>query len=102
MSVSVKESRGINELKTKLLDLVSEHLQELDLDLLCNARQIDCIQKAHQALRDFLDGLHQGSLEDDIIALDLKTCLLKLGEITGDEVSEEVLDGVFSRFCVGK
>jgi tRNA modification GTPase len=102
ISLSINSQEGIDAVKLELVDTISKNLKELDLDLLCNIRQIGCIHAVKESLESFVNGLEDNVLEDDVIALDLKTCILKLGEITGDEVSEEVLDGVFSRFCVGK
>ena len=63
--------------------------------------QIHCIA----AIKDELDELSvatQKGFEDDILALHLKSAISKLDELSGDEINEAVLDGIFSRFCVGK
>lgn len=102
INVSAKDVESISFMKQNLLEKIQETLTHVDLDLLCNIRQIQCLEAIIESLERFIKGIESSALEDDILALDLKTCILKLGEITGDELSEEVLDGVFSRFCVGK
>ncbi|RAP34231.1 tRNA uridine-5-carboxymethylaminomethyl(34) synthesis GTPase MnmE [Candidatus Marinamargulisbacteria bacterium SCGC AAA071-K20] len=102
VNLSIKNDEGLGDLKLAITQTIQSHLKELDLDLLCNQRQLACIESVLSSLNSFVDGLKQDALEDDVLAIDLKNCILKCGEITGDEVSEEVLDGVFSRFCVGK
>lgn len=69
--------------------------------MLTQQRHIDAAQKAAQSLSDALDALDMG-MELDLIAVDLRRALSVLGEITGETLSEDVIDQVFARFCVGK
>lgn len=70
---------------------------ETESALVTNIRHIDCLKAAYQALEA---SLHTG--EADCIATDLRSCLMALGEITGAQADENVIDRIFSRFCVGK
>ncbi len=98
---SAKKNSGLDQLKERLYtDFVSK-FQHIDLDLICNVRQVHCLKEVQLHLNHLKEALDLG-FEDDIMAIDLKSAILKLGEITGEEITEEVLDGIFSRFCVGK
>ncbi|KAK9827404.1 hypothetical protein WJX81_008606 [Elliptochloris bilobata] len=66
-----------------------------------NERQAEALQRAAEALRCAAASAADG-LPLDFWALDLRGALLALGEVTGDEASEQVLDEVFSSFCIGK
>jgi tRNA modification GTPase len=100
-TISTKTNQGIETMKQFLYDHFIKKAERVDLSLLCNIRQVTCIQGAITAMDHMKEGVTAG-VEDDILALDLKNAILKLGEVTGDEFTEEVLDGIFSRFCVGK
>lgn len=69
--------------------------------MLTQQRHIDAAHKAADALGDALAALDSG-MELDLIAVDLRRALSALGEITGETLSEDVIDQVFARFCVGK
>jgi len=66
-----------------------------------NARHFEALYQADAALSAVLDGIHSG-ISSDFIALDLRQALHHLGSITGDISSEDLLDSVFTRFCIGK
>ena len=68
--------------------------------LLCDRRHLEALQKAAAALRRFLDGW--GGLTLDLLALELREALDHLGVITGETTPDEVLEAIFSRFCIGK
>jgi tRNA modification GTPase len=68
---------------------------------LASAVEFDAANAALQALRHARDTLDEGE-PVDLIARDLNDALAALRKITGEEATEEVLDGIFSRFCIGK
>jgi tRNA modification GTPase len=71
------------------------------LQVALNARQRDLAAAAADALDRTMEAAGQG-LPWDFWTIDLRTAVRSLGEITGEEVSEAVLDRVFARFCIGK
>jgi tRNA modification GTPase len=71
------------------------------LQVALNARQRDLAAEAAASLRRSLEAAEQ-QLPWDFWTIDLRSAVYSLGEITGEEVSEAVLDRVFSRFCIGK
>ncbi len=66
-----------------------------------NTRQRDSLAKARRALKLALEGAESG-MPFDLLRIDLEDALAALGEVTGQTVQEEIIDNVFSRFCVGK
>jgi tRNA modification GTPase len=101
LDISAKKDLGLDAFKTQLVADFEADFPELDLDLICNVRQRHGIRQAHERLGHVRVSLDHNR-EDDCLAIDLKAAILALGEVTGDAITEEVLDGIFSRFCVGK
>ena len=66
-----------------------------------NARHADALGKSSEALQKVLSGLDTG-LTSDMVALDIRNALYQLGLITGEVTNDEVLDSIFTRFCIGK
>lgn len=66
-----------------------------------NSRQAQALVKAHESLMKTTDSI-EGDLPLDFWTIDLRDALYALGEVTGDVVTEEVLDVIFSKFCIGK
>ena len=71
--------------------------------IVTSARQYDALLRASQNLENVLTGLHSG-LSGDLISEDLRLVLDDLADITGQEriVTHEVLENIFSHFCIGK
>ena len=69
--------------------------------LVANARQLESLTRAREALGHAEATLSSGA-PVDLLSGDLRTAIAAYGEVTGETVTEDVLDGIFSRFCVGK
>ncbi|MEG3986259.1 tRNA uridine-5-carboxymethylaminomethyl(34) synthesis GTPase MnmE [Microcoleus sp. S28C3] len=94
--------RGIEDLETAILNAVSgENLQAANSDLAINQRQAAALTKAKIYLEQCTDTM-SNKLPLDFWTIDLRGAIQALGEVTGEEVTESVLDRIFSRFCIGK
>ncbi len=91
----------IKNLKEKIYHHVMGTVSDEDLQLLCNIRQSACIQSVHDQLQHLIHNIQTHTV-DDMLAIDIRACVESCSELTGDALTEEMLDGVFSRFCVGK
>ena len=69
--------------------------------LISNARHKNMLSKADEALSRALMTIESG-MPEDFISMDLQDALSALGEITGDSVDDEIIDRIFTRFCLGK
>lgn len=99
--ISAKENTHINLLKKELVDKVISGNVQTENIIITNARHFEALQKITTALSDIKNGLDE-KLPGDFIALDIRTCLYYLGEITGQITNEDQLDYIFSKFCIGK
>lgn len=95
-------NQGIDALEQAILAVVQAgHLYAANLDVAINQRQAAALTHAQTALQQVLETIaHQLPL--DFWTIDLRSAIHVLGEILGEEVTESVLDQVFSRFCIGK
>ncbi|GLC38814.1 hypothetical protein PLESTB_000713000 [Pleodorina starrii] len=99
---SASERRGLETLDAALLRLAgAPQLASGGVSWSVNERQAEALVRSHEALMRLADSV-SGALPLDFWTIDLRAALLALGEVSGDEVVEEVLDTVFSRFCIGK
>ena len=69
--------------------------------MVTNARHIGLLSQANEALDEVLRGLAAG-MPVDLVQIDMTRCWDLLGEITGDSYQDELLDQLFSQFCLGK
>jgi tRNA modification GTPase len=93
---------GIDRLETAILDTISGgKLHAANSDLAINQRQAAALIRAQTALQQVLITVRD-KLPLDFWTIDLRDAIGALGEVTGEEVTESVLDRIFSRFCIGK
>ncbi|MBI4336069.1 MAG: tRNA uridine-5-carboxymethylaminomethyl(34) synthesis GTPase MnmE [Candidatus Omnitrophica bacterium] len=100
MSVLTKQNLGLL-FKTVSSMVFKGEVSANDFNMLTNVRHKDSIFKAASFLEEALTSLDNNEPED-IVALSVNEAIAALGDITGETVSAEVLDRIFSRFCVGK
>ena len=102
LKISALEEENIGELK-KLMK--QRALENKDYDtsslLVTSSRHRDSLQKARENVRRAITALDQG-MTGDFLSIDLRAALKDLGSITGEITNEDVLDSIFSRFCIGK
>lgn len=92
---------GIEELEKTITEIFLKNKISPDKVYLSNIRQRDSLLKARDALVSGIDGFKAG-MPIDLLYINLEDVLSALGEITGTTVREEIIENVFSRFCVGK
>ena len=100
--ISAKSGDGIDTLSARIEELYSGGKIDYDTAaVLVNARQNASVTKASECIARALEQL-RGGFESDTIGFELEEALCELGELDGRRVSEEIVDGIFHHFCVGK
>jgi tRNA modification GTPase len=96
------QGQGIPELEQAILSIVhTGALTAANTDLAINQRQAAALTQAQVALEQVQTTIDEG-LPLDFWTIDLRTAIRALGEVTGEEMTESMLDQIFSRFCIGK
>ena len=101
IAISSKTGEGLDKLKQALEDIIFAKDNLIDSDFSTNLRQQECLNNAKNSLFNALDGVKNMQLQD-LISIDIKSALIALGEITGEVITEEILDNIFENFCIGK
>ena len=100
IAISAK-NKAIDLLTQQLLDFAREQYNVRNAVTISNTRHYEALLKAQAAIRRVIDGLAM-QLSGEFLSMDLQDCLAALGEITGQITSQEVLNNIFSKFCIGK
>ena len=100
ISISAKQG-DISALKQLLLDYAHEQYDLRNAVTISSTRHYEALLKAQAAIQRVTDGLAM-QLSGEFLSMDLQDCLAALGEITGQITSQEVLNNIFSKFCIGK
>ncbi|MCF8008696.1 MAG: tRNA uridine-5-carboxymethylaminomethyl(34) synthesis GTPase MnmE [Halanaerobiales bacterium] len=100
--ISVKEEQGIEELKNTILDEILHENISSDQDvMITKVRHRNALQNALKAVNSLKRAL-DNDMAHDFLTIDLKDILFHLGSITGETVTEDIVDRIFSDFCLGK
>ena len=102
IKISALKKEGIEDLYEKIGNMFNLNQINVDSDIVITNQRHKCqIEKAIKNLNSALESLEK-NMPIDIVAISLKDVLSDLGEITGEEASEEIINEIFSRFCLGK
>ncbi len=102
IKISAKNNQGINKLYDKIAEMFS--LNQINLDnevLITNVRHKNIISKALQNVKKANEAILV-NMPIDIVTIYIKEILEDLGEITGEYVTEDIINEIFSKFCLGK
>ncbi|WP_262569641.1 tRNA uridine-5-carboxymethylaminomethyl(34) synthesis GTPase MnmE [Staphylococcus schleiferi] len=102
IETSMLEQQGIDELEIQIRDLFfGGEVQSQDMTYVSNSRHISLLKQAKKTIQDAIDAAEMG-IPMDMIQIDLTRTWELLGEIIGESASEELIDQLFSQFCIGK
>jgi tRNA modification GTPase len=99
--ISALTGEGIEDLRNAIRGVITSRIDTTDLGVAPSLRHKEALDRASGHFKNGVSNLREG-LPFEIIAADLQEGLEALGEIVGETTNEEVLDRIFSRFCVGK
>ena len=102
IEMSALNKQGIEEMYNKIAELFKFNVIEEDNSfIITNIRHKELIKKANKNIEDAINTL-KNNLPIDIISINIKDALENLGNITGENVSENIINEIFKKFCLGK
>ena len=102
LQISIKDNKGINDIIEEIKSLFNlNELETQDFTYLSNARQINLIKNC-LSLSEEINKQNENNTPVDLIQIDIQRLWEKLGELTGESYKDELLDEIFSKFCLGK
>jgi len=99
LAISAKEKIGLDLIKKEIKKLIIT--EDASNEFCTNTRQQQCLVTSLNSLEQALIACQNKEIQD-LISIDLKSALIALGEITGEVVSEEIINNIFDNFCIGK
>ncbi len=100
IKISAKDNKGIDELKRRIVDSFVNTGVDTNGDIITNSRHAQAVSKALESLKNAK--CNYSSLPTECILIDLREAYFLLGAITGNTASEDIIDSIFSKFCLGK
>lgn len=102
VETAIPENQGLDALKSKICEeLLGDELIVGESPIVTNARHQEALRRANEGLNYAIESLEKG-MPPDLVAVDLRISLDGLGDIVGKTTTEDILDRIFSQFCVGK
>lgn len=99
--ISAKAGIGIDELKEKLVSLVTGDFNMANETIVSNVRHYDALRRTAESLEKAKYNL-ENNITADWVAMDIRQAMYDLGTITGDISTDDLLGNIFSKFCIGK
>ncbi|MCR4880414.1 MAG: tRNA uridine-5-carboxymethylaminomethyl(34) synthesis GTPase MnmE [bacterium] len=101
IEISNINKSGIEELLEKIAQVTVSGIETAGTEFFTNERQQEALENAKASLLKAKNS-SDNMCEQDFIAIDIKSALMRLGEITGDDITQEILNNIFEKFCIGK
>ena len=102
MRFSYQQSKkGLEALTETLISFVNTGALSNNQTIVSNSRHVDALNKSLKQIIKTIEGLNSG-ISGDFLAMDIRQALYHLGEITGEISTDDLLDNIFSNFCIGK
>jgi tRNA modification GTPase len=102
LEISVLKNKGIDKLEERIKELtIGKEKFDIEEKIIINKRQKISILNAKEAVKNAIEAIER-KMSEEFLALDLKRAYDLLGDIIGENTSEEILDAIFSKFCIGK
>ncbi len=98
--ISSKTGEGLDKLKEKILSMLKLSNISSGSVIITNERHKDALSRAYKGLTRASKNINEDSL--DLVSIDIKEAYMAIGEITGNTTSEEIIDAIFDKFCLGK
>lgn len=99
--ISAHSQLGVDELKDSLLETVNIKNLNTNETILTNIRHVEALKNTEAALNRVLENV-DNPITSDFLAMDIKQALHYLGEIVGEVTTDDLLENIFSKFCIGK
>jgi len=100
IAISTLSGEGFDKLTSKILEITNLSNLSSDALIITNERHKNALVRANESLQRAISNISEDTL--DLVSIDIKQAYLDLGEITGSTTSEEIIDAIFSKFCLGK
>ncbi|MGI4727586.1 MAG: tRNA uridine-5-carboxymethylaminomethyl(34) synthesis GTPase MnmE [Janthinobacterium lividum] len=101
LAISAQQKQHIEELKTLIYDTAIQGRLTGEETVITNIRHLEALKRTNDALEHVLYGM-ENPVTSDFLAMDIKQALYYLGEITGAVTTDDLLENIFSKFCIGK
>jgi tRNA modification GTPase len=99
--ISAKAGFGIEELKQKLVELITGDFNMANETIVSNVRHFDALKRTATSLEKAKFDL-ENDITADFVAMDIRQAMYDLGTITGDISTDDLLGNIFAKFCIGK
>jgi len=99
--ISAKNNQNLDDLKKEILEKVNIDLSQTGDVLVTNIRHQQSLVSTSESLENVVGGI-DSNLTNDLLAQEIRHALHSLGEITGEITTDDLLENIFSKFCIGK
>ncbi len=101
VKISAKKETGLDTLENRIAEMALQGRSQLSTDIVTNARHVRALEKAYSSMESFLEGVERKE-SPEFLSVELRDALDAIGDILGITTPEDILNHIFSNFCIGK